>query len=271
VSVPDDQPHTRTRYPAGDQPPDPAPRRPLRTLLAVVVVAAVLIGAVAVLNRTSGAPTPSAASNSNDGTGTDTGAGAGTSGTSATGTQPVTTTQNGIAVGFPHTSEGAQSAAVNYAVALGSADMYSPTSRKSIVTTVADPSAASRLLARFDPSYTTLGTKLGLQNGKAQNGLTFISRTVPVGTKADNFSPTRATIEVWTTGLIGIAGQSSTSPVTAYWQTSTMQLHWSNNDWKVVDVSTKDGPTPVNGSQVASSAQDIAGAVTQFGGFRYAR
>ncbi|MFC1433550.1 hypothetical protein ACEZDB_23155 [Streptacidiphilus sp. N1-3] len=274
MSVPDDQPHTRTRYPTGEQPPEPAARRPLRTLAAVLVVVVVLVGAVAVLNRTSGSPTgsPAGSGTSGDGAGSGSGTGDGTGkSTAATGTTPVTTTQNGIAVGFPHTGEGAQSAAVNYAVALGSAEMYSTATRKTIVTTVADPSAASRLLGRFDPSYTALGKRLGLDDGKARSGLVFISRTVPVGTKADGYSADRATVEVWTTGLIGLSGQSSTAPVTEYWQTSTIQLHWTSNDWKVVDVSTKDGPTPVSGSQVASSAQDIAGAVTQFGGFRYAR
>ena len=227
---------------------------------------AVLVLAVAVLNRTSG--TTSATTHTSSGT-----AKAATSGdgaTAPTGTQPVTTTQNGIATGFPHTSEGAQSAAVNYAVALGSADMYSSAKRHAIVSTVADPSAVTKLNARFDPSYTSFGSKLGLNDGQAQNGLTFVSRTVPVGTKTDSYSSDSATVEVWTTGLIGLAGTGSTSPVTEYWQTSTVQLHWTG-DWKVADVSTKDGPTPVSGSQAASSAQDIAGAVTQFGGFRYAR
>ncbi len=262
MSVPDDQPHTRTRYPAGEQPPEPGPRRPLRTLVAVLAVVAVLVGAVAVLNRTSGSSTPSTAGSSDDGAGKP---------TAATGTKPVTTTQNGIAVGFPHTSEGAQSAAVNYAVALGSAEMYTAATRKNIVSTIADATVVNALLTRFGPSYDALGAKLGLQDGKGPAGQSFISRTVPVGAKADSYDAQSATVDVWSTGLTGLAGQHSTAPVTEYWQTSTLRLRWSNGDWKVLDVSTKDGPTPVTGSQVASSAQDIAGAATQFGGFSYAR
>jgi len=264
VSVPDDQPHTRTRYPAGEQPQEPAARpwRSLQTLGAVLVVVVVLVALVAVLNRTSGTSTAAAVGASG---------GKAASSTAATGTQPVTTTRDGIAVGFPHTSEGAQSAAVNYAVALGSAEMYAADSRKSIVATVADSTAVSRLLARFDPSYTTMGGKLGLSDGKAPNGLEFISRTVPVGAKADSYDSTHASVAVWCTGLTGLAGEHSTAPVTEYWQTTTIQLHWASNDWKITDVSTKDGPTPVTGSQVASSAQDIEGAATQFGGFSYAR
>jgi hypothetical protein len=222
---------------------------------------------VAVLNRTSGNTT---AAPTNTSSGAAKAATSGDGATAPTGTQPVTTTQNGIATGFPHTSEGAQSAAVNYAVALGSADMYSATKRHAIVSTVADPSVANKLNARFDPSYTVLGGKFGLKDGQAQSGLTFVSRTVPVGTKTDSYDSNTAIIEVWTTGLIGLAGTGSSSPVTEFWQTSTVHLEWSG-DWKVTDVSAKDGPTPISGSQTASSAQDIVGAVTQFGGFRYAR
>ena len=40
--------------------------------------------------------------------------------TAATGTKPVAGKQSGIASGFPQTEQGAQSAAANYAVALGS-------------------------------------------------------------------------------------------------------------------------------------------------------
>ena len=228
---------------------------------------AVLVLAVAVLNRTSG--TTSATTHTSSGA-----AKAATSGdgaTAPTGTQPVTTTQNGIATGFPHTSEGAQSAAVNYAVALGSADMYADASRHTLVATVADPAAAKSLLARFDPSYTSLAIKLGLKNGQAQNGLTFISRTVPVGTKTDSYTSDQAKVDVWSDSIGGLAGQGSTNPVTEYWSTLTLTLHWVGGDWKVSDFSQADGPAPISGSQTASSADAIANAVTSFGGFRYAR
>ena len=270
MSAPDDQPHTRTRYPAGAPSPgapEAGGRRSLRTLVAVLATVAVLVLAVAVLNRTNGTTTTATTKTS---TGTSKAATSGDQATAPTGTQPVTTTQDGIATGFPHTGEGAQSAAVNYAVALGSADMYSTAERHAIVSAVADPSAVNKLNTRFDPSYATLDSKFGLKDGQAQSGLTFVSRTVPVGTKTDSYSSGDAVVEVWTTGLIGLAGSGSTSPVTEFWQTSTVHLHWSG-DWKVTDVSAKDGPTPISGSQTASSAQDIVGAVTQFGGFRYAR
>ncbi|MEZ0094561.1 hypothetical protein [Streptacidiphilus sp. EB129] len=266
MSVPDDQPHTRTRYPAGEQSPAPQPAglRSVRVLVAVLGAVVVLVVALAVLNRTGGSSTPPATAG---GTSVDGGGKA----TAPSGTQPVTTTQDGIATGFPHTDEGAQSAAVNYAVALGSSDMYTESSRHSIVTTVADPSSLTKLLGRFDPSYTALASKLGLKNGQGPDGTTFVSRTIPVGTKSDAYTSDQATVQVWSNSIGGLAGQGSTSPVTEYWSTLTLTLQWVNSDWKVTDFAQVDGPTPVSGNQAASSADAISNAVTSFGGFRYAR
>lgn len=65
--------------------------------------------------------------------------------TAPTGTQPVGTSSNGIATGYPDTDQGAQSAAANYAVALGSADMFRADGRRSVLATIADPAVADAL------------------------------------------------------------------------------------------------------------------------------
>jgi len=51
----------------------------------------------------------------------------------------------------------------------------------------------------------------------------------------------------------------------------TLQLRWANSDWKVESFSQKDGPTPVPGDSRASSADEMAKAVEEYGGFTYAR
>ncbi|MEY9850090.1 hypothetical protein [Streptacidiphilus sp. MAP5-3] len=271
MSFSDDQPHTRTRLPASEQPtaPQASGLRRLKTLAAVFVVVFLMVVAVAVINRTNG----SANSGGGNGTSNDAGPGPGASAsaTAPTGTQPVTTTQNGIGVQYPHTSEGAQSAAANYSVALGSSEMYATASRHAIVATVADPTAQGGLNARFDKSYDAEASQIGLTNGQAPAGLTFVSRTVPVGTKVDSYSADTATVDIWNTSIGGLAGQGSTRPVTEYWYTLTLTLHWSDGDWKVTGFSQVDGPTPIGDQQAVSSYGSIANAVSQFGGFRYAR
>jgi hypothetical protein len=76
---------------------------------------------------------------------------------------------------------------------------------------------------------------------------------------------------VWCTGLTGLAGEGSTKPVSESWFTLTVIMRWSGSDWKIIDFSRVTGPAPVPGDQQAATAEEITGAVQQFGGFRYAR
>ncbi|MFJ3220392.1 hypothetical protein ACIPLC_31285 [Kitasatospora sp. NPDC086801] len=267
----DDQPHTRTRLPVGEQPSSqPAQRqaRPLRTLLTVLVVVTLLVVAISIANRDKA--DPGSTSRSADRAAPTAPAGAGPA---PSGDQPVGTTVNGIGSGYPHTDQGAQSAAANYAVAIGSADMFRADSRHTIVATIADPGAAPGLQSRLDQGFGgDTAARYGLDaQGRAPKGLTFVSRTVPVGAKSTGYSDGDAKVEVWCTGLTGLAGEHSVQPVTTSWFTLTLSLHWTGSDWKLTDFTSKQGPAPMPGDQQAATADEITGAVQQFGGFRYAR
>jgi hypothetical protein len=261
---------TRTRLPDGDPDAYGPPRRPARSsrsLIAVVGVVVLLIAAIALANRGGGADDPS---------GDGSKAAGGTQPTAATGVKPVTG-KNGanaaIPSGYAKTEQGAQSAAANYAVALGSDGMFKASTRRGIVEAVYDPAAADTLVADLDKAYSAgFLANVGLSaDGAAPTGLTFISRTVPVGTKVTAQNGDTATVEVWCTGVVGLAGPESTKPVTDTWFTITQKLKWIGDDWKIESSSQKEGPTPVNGDNRASSADEIAGAVQGYGGFTYAR
>ncbi|OQQ17104.1 hypothetical protein B0675_08140 [Streptomyces sp. M41(2017)] len=234
-----------------------------RGLITVVGVVVLLIAAIAFANR--GDDSPSSGDTGGDK--------AKTSPTAASGDHPVDTRSAGIPSGFPHTGEGAQSAAANYAVALGSADMFNKAGRDQILATVITPSKVADFEATLDKAYTPQFNKnVGLnEDGSAPQGYTFVSRTTAIGTKTTESSADAATVEVWCSGLLGLAGQNSTNPVTSSWFTITMTLDWSGDDWKIVTHSQKDGPAPVPGDDRASSADDIAKAVEEYGGFTYAR
>ncbi|MFG2452246.1 hypothetical protein ACGFSG_22960 [Streptomyces sp. NPDC048512] len=234
-----------------------------RSLITVVGVVVLLIAAIAFANR--GDDSPSSGDTGGDK--------AKTSPTAASGDHPVDTRSAGIPSGFPHTGEGAQSAAANYAVALGSADMFNKAGRDQILATVITPSKVADFEATLDKAYTPQFNKnVGLnEDGSAPQGYTFVSRTTAIGTKTTESSADAATVEVWCSGLLGLAGQNSTNPVTSSWFTITMTLDWSGDDWKIVTHSQKDGPAPVPGDDRASSADDIAKAVEEYGGFTYAR
>ncbi|MEU7087600.1 hypothetical protein [Streptomyces achromogenes] len=258
---------TRTRLPD----PDPyggAPRRPQRSssrsLITVVGVVVLLIAAIAFANRGDGDESAGASVRSDQPK---------AAATAPTGTKPVTTNPGTIPSGFPHTTQGAQSAAANYAVALGSADMFNKPLRDTILQAVMAPSQVAGSEAALDKAYTPAFAKsLGLNDdGTAPKGYTFVSRTSPIGTKVTETTADSATVEVWCSGLLGLAGEKSTNPVTNSWFTITMKLDWVAGDWKIATHSQKEGPAPVPGDDRASSSEEMSKAVDEYGGFTYAR
>ncbi|MFF5451473.1 hypothetical protein ACFY40_09570 [Streptomyces sp. NPDC012950] len=260
---------TRTRLPEGNSGDVyGAGRRPVRgsrSLVTVVGVVVLLIGAIALANRGGGDPAdPSAPRAGTPGK---------TTPTTATGVPPVTTRNGPIPTGYAHDEQGAQSAATNYAVALGSDGMFQAGSRQDIVRAVHAPAVVENLLKRLDSSYSAdFMRSIGLEaDGTAPSGLTFVSRTVPVGAKVRDYTGTSATVDVWCTGLVGLAGAGSTRPVTSTWFTLTEKLTWVGGDWRVESSTQTEGPTPVNGDNRASTTDEIAEAVEGYGGFTYAR
>ncbi|MBW5254969.1 hypothetical protein JGS39_39535 [Streptomyces sp. P01-B04] len=261
---------TRTRLPDGEGGDGYGPRRPARnsrSLVTVVGVIVLLLGAIAFANMGGG-----------DGSGGDGASGsngkkADATSTAATGTKPVTGKNGEIASGFAHDQQGAQSAAANYSVALVSADILKPSQRAQIVRKVFVPGRVDELETKFDQAYSKeFLDKVGLdENGNASEGMTYVSRTAPVGTKVTLFTDSSATVEVWCTGVFGTAGVGSTNPVSNDWFTMTLKLQWEGGDWKVDSFSQKDGPAPVNTDRTASNADEIAKAVEEYGGFTYAR
>ncbi|MEV0324296.1 hypothetical protein ACIBKX_39910 [Streptomyces sp. NPDC050658] len=265
---------TRTRLPEGEggghdvyggaRRSGRSSRSSSRSLVTVVGVVVLLVAAIAFANRSDDD------SSSGDGDGKKAGAAA----TAPSGERPVDGKTSGIPSGFAKSEQGAQSAAANYAVALGSADMFKTDLRHTIVDTVYTPEVAAQRQGSLDKVYSgkEFLTGIGLNpDGSAPSGTTFVSRIIPVGTKATKLSGDSATVEIWYSSLFGLAGESAKNPVSESWYTNTYELRWVGGDWKVADFKQKDGPVPVGRDQRASTADDMAKAVEEYGGFTYAR
>ncbi|WP_328861065.1 hypothetical protein [Streptomyces sp. NBC_00306] len=258
---------TRTRLPGTDTDVYGGARRPVRnsrSLITVVGVVVLLIAAIAFANQGGGDEERAG----------ETPKGPESAPTAATGVKPVQGKVGGIPTGYGRNEQGAQSAAANYAVALGSDGMFNKDRRSQIVDTVYTPDVAAARRGDLDKVYSDpkFLSSIGLKpDGSAPTGMTFITRFNPVGSKVESFSPDSASISVWYSSLFGLAGDDSTNPVTEAWYTNTFALKWVNGDWKITDFTQKDGPVPVGRDQVASGAKEMADAVQQFGGFTYAR
>ncbi|MER6152545.1 hypothetical protein ACFYRD_23595 [Streptomyces hirsutus] len=257
---------TRTRMPESGGGPHGGGRRGGRTssrsLVTVVGVVVLLIAAIAFANRGGDDSSTDEADDSPQ-----------AAATAPSGKKPVRSANAGIPSGFAHDRQGAESAAANYAVALGSAEMFNKGKRDAILNSVIVPARVADFATTLDKAYTPEFNKnVGLnEDGTTPEGYTFVSRTSPIGTKVIESSGNSATVEVWCSGLLGLAGDSSTNPVTSSWFTITIQLEWTTADWKIVTHSQKDGPAPVPGDERASSAEEMAKAVEEYGGFTYAR
>lgn len=120
---------------------------------------------------------------------------------------------SGIPTGFAHDAQGAQSAAANYAVALGSTGMFAKATRDTVLQAIITPSRVPGLEAALDKAYTPeFNQSLGLNaDGSAPEGYTFVSRTSPIGTKVTQTSAAATTVDVWCGGLLGL-GQARTRP-----------------------------------------------------------
>ncbi|MCZ2527909.1 hypothetical protein [Streptomyces sp. HB2AG] len=265
-----DGPPTRTRLPetrATGQAGGGTGRRSPRSMVTVAAVVVLLVAAIAFANRGSGG------GGTNDGPadGRRTGQ---ADPTAPTGVEPVTGKNAGIASGFARTEQGAQSAAANYAVALGSDGMFRTEDRHRIVDAVYTPDAADKRRTELDKVYSDpeFLKRIGLdEKGSAPEGMTFVSRTNPVGSKIVSYERNTARVAVWYSSLFGLAGDGSTTPVSESWYTSTFDLKWADDDWRVADFDQKEGPAPVGRDQAAASAKDMTEAVEGFGGFTYAR
>ncbi|MDP5313522.1 hypothetical protein [Streptomyces poriferorum] len=261
---------TRTRLPDGEGGDGYGPRRPARnsrSLVTVVGVIVLLLGAIAFANMGGGN------GSGGDGASGSNGKKADATSTAATGTKPVTGKNGEIASGFAHDQQGAQSAAANYAAALGSDGMFNEDSRREIVQALADSSTRASLQTGFDADYSqAFLAQIGLNaDGSAPAGSTFVNRTMPAGTSVKQYSAETADVDVWCTGLFGLTGEKSTKPVTSGWFTVTMKLTWDGSDWKILETGQKQGPTPVTGDNPVSGSAEIAETVNGFGGFTYAR
>jgi hypothetical protein len=269
---------TRIKLPA-DPYADEAPRsfalRMRAPLIALGLVIA-LFAVIALVNHGHSAPAKSEPAAAATGTaGTASAAPSATSATSVTvpySAGQATDSADGVPVGYPHTSAGAEAAAANYVVAFNSADMTRSSARDVLVNDIADPAIAATLQGQFDAAYAQIDHTYGLSStGDAPDGQTFVERAAPVGVSLVSDNGGSATVSVWVVTLAGLAGTGSQHAVSEDWATVTVTLSWADGDWKWFSFQTSDGPAPLGGLQTPAPGSTLQAAVNEFGGLRYGK
>ena len=86
-----------------------------------------------------------------------------------------------------------------------------------------------------------------------------VVRPVPIGYRVDRFSPPRAAVSVWGVALFG----SGTYEPVSQWATSTIDLVWQRDAWKVAAMRNRGGPSP------RWSIEELADGAASFDEYRH--
>lgn len=275
----EDQSRTRYRLPddpysGSEETPPPRLRRPLIVVACLIALVAAIVLAGRIEHHGNNS-SPTAGSTGSTAAGHDSAAATAPAVVSSvpvqSGSRSATVAGLVIPIGYPDTTAGAESAAANYASAYGSAQMAVPGPRDQIISVISDPAITTSLDGQYDSEYATIDRAMGLSSdGTPPSGQSYMAREIPIGVSVGSESSAKAVIAVWAVTFAGVAGSSSTYPVTQSWTTDTITLNWTDGDWKMYSVSSVSGPTPNQGNQTPSTGQQLQQANNQYGGLPYA-
>jgi hypothetical protein len=170
--------------------------------------------------------------------------------------------QNGVPVGYQHSAQGAVAAATNYTAVLSSDLILDPARRQAAIATLAAPEARAGLERAFAQTVPAIAKALGDAGGSK-----VVMRFIPVGWRLERYDGATASVSIWATG---IGGSLNGIPVQEGWGITTVELRWTDNDWKETSASTRDGPVPVADDSAPTAASVIVPEAQQFKEYHYA-
>ena len=162
------------------------------------------------------------------------------------------------------TEHGAVSAAIEILGLYGSPAMYIPARRHELVARTAAAEVREQLQGQLDAAFALTARGLGVDAAGTSTSGTLVARAIPVGQRIVSYTPDRAVVAVWTTGLLGIAGPSSRNPVQESWSTETVTLTWAGDAWRWLELKHQAGPAPIGSPQVPAASDEIASAHRDF-------
>jgi hypothetical protein len=170
---------------------------------------------------------------------------------------------NGAPAGFAHTESGAVAAAASY-VCTGQAliDMDPLAAEDAIREMSATATADSQVREQLDK---LTGARQALAKGVGP----IVFRQSPISWRVDGYAPDRAQVGIWS---VSVLSRDGVAPPQASWSTSTFDLVWERDGWRIFRETIVPGPAPLldNSSAPATSAQlaSVLDGFTDFGSIR---
>ena len=175
----------------------------------------------------------------------------------------------GVGVGYAHSQQGAVAAAANFTRVLSSDLILDTSRRRAAIAALAAPSAKARLQRTFDQAVVPLRKGLGVSD-TANDGAQVLLRATPVGWRVEDYSDEKAKVAIWVTSVGGSVGGTVAAPIREGWGTTTVELRWVGDDWKLAESTTTDGPVPIADVAPPTAAGELADKANEFKEFTYA-
>lgn len=149
----------------------------------------------------------------------------------------------GVPVGYPQSPAGVRAAAVGWVAALGDLMQMGPIARQDTLAALLSTRALNDTVESFRNERDRFNSEFGRDPSQA------VWMDVPLSVAITTAQDDRAVVEVWSALHFGTV----TERIEVLWRTHTITLVWERGSWRVDDVTRREGPTPVQASNVLPS------------------
>lgn len=163
---------------------------------------------------------------------------------------------DGVPAGFTRTSDGARAAAVHFVLVGRELVSLESTRLADAVRAMAASGSADEQVTDAQARLSQLRDRLAAGSGPIR----YVQAVL--ASRVDAFTSGRARVSVWSVGVLSRVGVAQPQ---AGWTTSTFELVWERDDWRIWDQSIAPGPTPApNGAAAPTSAEQLEQALIGF-------
>ena len=164
--------------------------------------------------------------------------------------------EGGIPTGFARTQQGAIAAAASYTTIGQALIDLAPTQLPDPVRRYAAAATAPEQITALTDDMAALRQTLDKGSGRTR----YVKAVL--ATRLTDYTDERATVRVWNVGVFWRHGAADPQ---ADWTTSTFQLLWEDDTWKVLTETTESGPAPApNGGTPPVAAAELDRLLTGF-------
>jgi hypothetical protein len=173
--------------------------------------------------------------------------------------------ENGVPVGYSQSQPAAIAAATNYTQFAAGPLLVQPDKYRAAIATLAAPQAKDKLLAEYESGVASTQNATQIISNTSR-GIKVAVNAYPLAYHVNNYSSSVSEISIWYLAIIGQDGQQAPSQA---WVTMTIDLEWTNGDWKVTADGSSPGPVPVLG-QAPVQTKDLPPQLQAYQLYSYA-